>query len=327
MVGDTADGGLAVTSNPFPGSTGTDSPIAASVATNVQPAVSAAIAAAGTTSLYAIINFDASNLSSLQNLTLKMQYDDGYVAYINGVEVASSNVTQSVSGITANGVTATATDTDNRYSVGDTVTIAGTTPAAFDGTFVLTGVTANTFTYTLPAPGSAASGTITASDTTDWNAPAAEVHTSEIQSTSYENVDVSQFLNPGTAGTSKHTGTNVLAVQILMASPNDTHLLVVPELSYTVIGQDGLTYFADPSPGGYNTIGTWQSPLTISVQRRVLLRRLSGHAFDRDHRRVDLLHHRRFHPQRHQRHALQPTDHNLRHHNLAGGHRGGRPGR
>ena len=31
------------------------------------------------------------NLASLSSLTLKMQYDDGYVAYLNGVEVASEN--------------------------------------------------------------------------------------------------------------------------------------------------------------------------------------------------------------------------------------------
>ncbi len=267
LVGDTTDGGLAVTSNPFAGTTGTGSPIAASVATNVQPAVAAAIAAAGSTSLDTRIDFNASNLSSLQNLTLKMQYDDAYIAYINGVEVASSNVAQSVSGITANGTTAVATDTDNRYSIGDTVTISGATPAAFDGTFVLTGVSTNTFTYTMAsAPGTSASGTITASDTSDFNAPAAEERTSEIQSTSYENVDVSQFLNPATVGALQATG-NVLAVQILMASPNDTHLLVSPELSDTIITQDGPTYFADPSPGAYNTIGTWQTPLSVSVQR------------------------------------------------------------
>ena len=149
LVGDTADGGLAVSSNPFAGTTGTGSPIANSVATNVEPAVAAAIAAAGSTSLYTRIDFNASDLSALQNLTLKMQYDDAYVAYLNGVEVASSNVAQSVSGITANGTTATVTDPNNRYANGDTVTISGATPAAFDGTFVISGVTTNTFNYTL----------------------------------------------------------------------------------------------------------------------------------------------------------------------------------
>ena len=61
-----------------------------------------------------------------------------------------------------------------------------------------------------------------------------------------------------------------------MASPTDTHLLVVPELSDTTITQDGDTYLADPSPGGYNTIGTWQSPLSVSVPRRIFLRAVSG---------------------------------------------------
>ena len=267
LVGDTADGGLPVFSNPIPGVSGTGSPIAAAVATNVQPTVAAAIAAAGATSLYTRIDFDAANLSSLSNLTLKMQYDDAYVAYINGVEVASSNVTETVTGITANGTTATASDTNHRYSVGDTVTISGASPAAYDGTFTVTAVTANTFSYTMAsAPSGAAGGTITASDTTDWNAPAAEARLGEVQPTTYENVDVSQFLNAATVGHLNATG-NVLAIQVLMASPNQTHLLVLPELSYTTIAQDGLTYLAEPSPGGYNLVGTWQTPLTISAQR------------------------------------------------------------
>ena len=67
--------------------------IAAAMATNVKSAVESAISAAGGTSLYVRIPFtvSAANLSSLTSLTLKMQYADGYVAYLNGVEIASEN--------------------------------------------------------------------------------------------------------------------------------------------------------------------------------------------------------------------------------------------
>ena len=57
----------------------------------LQSAVNAALAAAGSTSLYSRITFNAANLASLTSLTLRMQYDSGYVAYLNGVEIASSN--------------------------------------------------------------------------------------------------------------------------------------------------------------------------------------------------------------------------------------------
>lgn len=92
LVDDTAGGGLAVTSTPFAGSgSSSKSPIAASIKTNVKTAVQTAIQTAGSTSLYSRITFDAPNLAALRSLTLKMQYGSGYVAYLNGVEIASSN--------------------------------------------------------------------------------------------------------------------------------------------------------------------------------------------------------------------------------------------
>ena len=81
---------LAVASAPFTG-TVNSGVFAAAVATNVKPAIASAITAAGGTSLYTRITFNAPNYSSLSSLTLKMQYDDGYVAWLNGVEVASAN--------------------------------------------------------------------------------------------------------------------------------------------------------------------------------------------------------------------------------------------
>ena len=138
---------LAVSSTALIGSTSNSGQFAAAVATNVKSTVAAAIATAGDTSLYTRITFNAANLSSLSSLTLKMQYADGYVAYLNGVQIASEN-----------------------------------------------------------APSSPA-----------WNSLANGQQTSNVQATTYEDVDVSSFLNSATTGHLTATG-NVLAIQVLMSS-------------------------------------------------------------------------------------------------------------
>ena len=43
------------------------------------------------TSVYCRIPFTATNSTEFTNLTLKMKYDDGFVAYLNGTKVASAN--------------------------------------------------------------------------------------------------------------------------------------------------------------------------------------------------------------------------------------------
>ena len=94
-MGDTADGGLLVTSPPFTG-TGNSGLLANAVATNVKSTVASAIASAGGTSLYVRMDFTAANYASLSTLTLKMQYDAGYVAWLNGVQIASRNAPSSL---------------------------------------------------------------------------------------------------------------------------------------------------------------------------------------------------------------------------------------
>ncbi len=47
--------------------------------------------ASGTTSAYMRIKFNLSSLVGIDKLTLRMKYDDGFVAYINGIEVAEAN--------------------------------------------------------------------------------------------------------------------------------------------------------------------------------------------------------------------------------------------
>ncbi len=45
----------------------------------------------GTRGFYARIKFDAKDLNGLNDLTLKMKYDDGFIAYLNGQRVADGN--------------------------------------------------------------------------------------------------------------------------------------------------------------------------------------------------------------------------------------------
>lgn len=46
---------------------------------------------AGTTSLYVRIEFDLTTLAGIDQLKLRMKYDDGFVAYLNGVKIADAN--------------------------------------------------------------------------------------------------------------------------------------------------------------------------------------------------------------------------------------------
>lgn len=49
----------------------------------------------GLTSLYVRIPFDVTSLAGIDELSLRMKYDDGFVAYLNGVEIASANADDS----------------------------------------------------------------------------------------------------------------------------------------------------------------------------------------------------------------------------------------
>ena len=252
---------LAVTSVPIAGS----SPLDNDIQTNVSSTLSSAIASAGSTSLYSRVSFSptAATLASLTSLTLQMQYDSGYVAYLNGVEIASRNAPasptwnsaaleyrnspvqsttyedvnissdltlispQAVSSIVSNGTAATVTLPNNGFYSGETITIAGASQSQYNGSFVIANATANTFTFTMSGSAvSPATGTITACPATD-----------------------------------------VLAVQTLMAAPTDQDLFVSPSITGNiVITKDGARTFAEPTPGTYNTPGSWQPDLSFSVQ-------------------------------------------------------------
>jgi hypothetical protein len=181
LVGDTAAGGLAVDCVPF---SGPESTIAGRIQTNV----SAALAAASQhTSLYTRTTFDASNWSALDSLTLKMAYDDGYVAWLNGVEIARRNAPTSVT----------------------------------------------------------------------WDAQATAVRPSEVQSSTLSTIDISSFLDPENPHHLQTTG-NVLAVQVLNASPTDADLLLLPEIAEIASTQGSYHFFAQPTPAAVNSRDTWQ---------------------------------------------------------------------
>ncbi len=262
---------LQVTSAPLNG-VASSGAYSAAIATNVKSAVTSALATdsnAGT-SLYTIIPFNAPNLSSLTSLTLKMKYADGYVAWLNGVEVASENVPTPlpITSITYSGTTATATlSSAPGFVVGQGVLIAGATGTnanLYNGTFAITAVSGDTFRYTMTGtPTANASGTMTATSLA-YNALAHAEQTSGVQATTYEDVDLTSFLNSSTTGHLTATG-NVLAIQVLMASYSEQQMLVLPELAQmTSVVSQGDFIYSTPSPGAPNTLADMQASISFS---------------------------------------------------------------
>lgn len=88
LVGNTAAGGLAVKSLPGNSASGNLRPL---IATDVQTNM-----LNKTRSAYIRLPFNVPNPAAFSALRLKMKYDDGFVAYLNGVEVARRNVPASV---------------------------------------------------------------------------------------------------------------------------------------------------------------------------------------------------------------------------------------
>ncbi|HEX2475794.1 MAG TPA: lamin tail domain-containing protein, partial [Lacipirellulaceae bacterium] len=85
LVGDVANGGLAVTSD-LVGSNGAS--ISQLLGTNVQPQM-----AGVNSTFYTRIPFIIDSLANYDQLKLRMKYDDAFVAYLNGTEIARRNVT------------------------------------------------------------------------------------------------------------------------------------------------------------------------------------------------------------------------------------------
>jgi len=84
LVGDIANGGLAVKSVSASG--GSSTSIRAQVVTDVQAEMFNRASSA-----YVRLPFNLMNPAALTTLTLRMKYDDGFVAYLNGIEIARRN--------------------------------------------------------------------------------------------------------------------------------------------------------------------------------------------------------------------------------------------
>src|SRR5216117_2955868 len=172
LVGDTANGGLAVRAPVVSGGGGSTS-YRPFIRTDVQSQMDGVNPTA-----YLRVPFTASNPASLQSLTLRMMYDDRFVAWLNGQEVARRN-----------------------------------------------------------APASP-----------QWNSAATTSHPN-YQALVFEEINISDQLN------ALRTGNNVLAIQGLNQSSNDTDFLILPELVEYEITALTNHYFATPTPGGPNGAG------------------------------------------------------------------------
>lgn len=75
---------------------------------------------------------------------------------------------QSITGITSSSTTATATKVGHGFTTGMMVTIAGASPAAYNGTYQIVVSSSSVFTYTFAGGTSPATGTITATATAGW---------------------------------------------------------------------------------------------------------------------------------------------------------------
>lgn len=116
-------GGLAVSTPPL-----TTSGASGAVATNVQSLMNGV-----NPSCYVRVPFTAGNVSSLNTLTLRMRYNDGFVAWLNGTEVLRRNAPSTL----AYNATATASRTAEDSLVAETIDLTPYLPLLISGSNVL----------------------------------------------------------------------------------------------------------------------------------------------------------------------------------------------
>ena len=121
LVGDTANGGLAAFTLPA----GVGSSV---IATNIQGAMQNVNA-----TCYVRAPFTAAGPAALTSLSLKMRYNDGYVAYLNGTVIAQKNAPASP----LYNSTATAARTDAQSIVTEPVNVTSFLPQILNGSNVL----------------------------------------------------------------------------------------------------------------------------------------------------------------------------------------------
>jgi hypothetical protein len=114
---------------------------------------------------------------------ITLVYDFGNEFWYNWTTLTAQS-SKPVISLTSDGTTATASVNNHGYSDGDPVLMAGATPSDYNGTFNITYVDENTFTYVLDAAAtSPATGTITAVGYTESYMPI-------VAYASYQNLDL-----------------------------------------------------------------------------------------------------------------------------------------
>ena len=144
------------------------------------------INADGLTTTYACYLATAGH--QLYSLTLKETSTTIVYDFNNGFwyewSFLTAKTSTAVTGLTASGLTATATQSSHGFADGDPVTIGGASQGAYNGTFAISLVDANTYTYPVTSsPVSPATGTITSVAYTESYFPAVNYAT-------YQNLDL-----------------------------------------------------------------------------------------------------------------------------------------
>ena len=124
LVGDTANGGLAAFTLPSGATSG-----GAVIATNIDSAMRNVNSGA-----FLRLPFSASNISGFDSLTLKMRYNDGFVAYLNGTEIARRNAPAGALNYNA---TATASRTSDQSLTVEPINVTAFLPQLVNGSNVL----------------------------------------------------------------------------------------------------------------------------------------------------------------------------------------------
>jgi hypothetical protein len=122
LVGDTASGGLAAYTMPSGAAGG------GVIRTNIESTMKNVRSTA-----YVRVPFTASNVANFNSLSLRMRYNDGFVAYLNGAEIARRNAPASPAWDSA----ATAARTSEQSLVTEAINVTSALPSLINGNNVL----------------------------------------------------------------------------------------------------------------------------------------------------------------------------------------------
>jgi len=190
------------------------------------------------------------DLATVTSITMNTIVDDGVVVYLNGTRVyrdanLPTNSTKTITSITRSGTTATVTLNNHGYRRGEYVQISGATQSQYNGTFLITSVATNTFTYTVTG-----SPATPATTTTSLRALRTDFGT-------YTNTSVTNATWSGAIGLSPTSallrGDNVIAVELHQINYSSTDIVFGLTLDITTQTQ-GTTQTRNLVPAGYTDL-------------------------------------------------------------------------